>query len=130
MDGTPNADQIVTEAADEQEAAAISIPRIRAASAVVWEVSTWSTRSAASMNDVDADERRRIIGLRGMAGSSAWEVTPSSANDVRGNNQVSRGLPRAVNNLAVQSLVAAYATNKKIVDESSARVAVTEVTTE
>ena len=45
-------------------------------------------------------------------------------------HQVSRGLPRAVNNLAVQSLVAAYATNKKIVDESSARVAVTEVTTE
>ena len=45
-------------------------------------------------------------------------------------HQVSRGLPRAVNNLAVQALVAAYATNKKIVDESSARAAVTEVTTE
>ena len=43
-------------------------------------------------------------------------------------HQVSRGLPRAVNNLAVQSLVAAYATNKTIVDESSARAAVTEVT--
>ena len=45
-------------------------------------------------------------------------------------HQVSRGLPRAVNNLAVQSLVAAYATNKSIVDESSARAAVTEVTTD
>jgi type II secretory pathway predicted ATPase ExeA len=45
-------------------------------------------------------------------------------------HQVSRGLPRAVNNLAVQSLVAAYATNKGIVDESSARAAVTEVTAE
>ena len=45
-------------------------------------------------------------------------------------HQVSRGLPRAVNNLAVQSLVAAYATNKTIVDESSARAAVTEVTTD
>ncbi len=45
-------------------------------------------------------------------------------------HQVSRGLPRAVNNLAVQALVAAYATNKAIVDESSARAAVTEVTTE
>ena len=88
LNGTPNADQIVTEPADEQEAAAISIPRIPAASAVVWEVSTWSTRSVASMNDVDADERRRIIGLRGMAGSSAWEVTPSSANDVRGNTYI------------------------------------------
>jgi len=45
-------------------------------------------------------------------------------------HQVARGLPRAVNNLAVQSLVAAYAANKAIVDESSARAAVTEVTTE
>ncbi len=42
----------------------------------------------------------------------------------------SRGLPRAVNNLAVQSLVAAFAHNKAIVDESSARAAVTEVTAE
>jgi type II secretory pathway predicted ATPase ExeA len=45
-------------------------------------------------------------------------------------HQVSRGLPRAVNNLAVQSLVAAFADNKAIVDESSARAAVTEVTTD
>jgi len=45
-------------------------------------------------------------------------------------HQVARGLPRAVNNLAVQSLVAAYADNKAIVDESSARTAVTEVTAE
>ena len=45
-------------------------------------------------------------------------------------HQVSRGIPRAVNNLAVQALVAAYAANKTIVDESSARAAVTEVTTE
>ncbi|MHB8188728.1 MAG: hypothetical protein ACYDDU_22225 [Dermatophilaceae bacterium] len=45
-------------------------------------------------------------------------------------HQVSRGIPRAVNNLAVQALVAAFATNKTIVDESSARAAVTEVTTE
>jgi len=45
-------------------------------------------------------------------------------------HQVSRGLPRAVNNLALQSLVAAYATKKAIVDESSARAAVTEVTAE
>ena len=45
-------------------------------------------------------------------------------------HQVSRGLPRAVNNLALQSLVAAYAQNKAMVDESSARAAVTEVTAE
>ena len=45
-------------------------------------------------------------------------------------HQVSRGLPRAVNNLAIQSLVAAFAESKAIVDESSTRSAVTEVTTE
>ncbi|MDA8038239.1 MAG: AAA family ATPase [Actinomycetota bacterium] len=45
-------------------------------------------------------------------------------------HQVSRGIPRAVNNLAVQSLVAAFAASKAIVDESLARAAVTEVTAE
>jgi type II secretory pathway predicted ATPase ExeA len=45
-------------------------------------------------------------------------------------HQTSRGYPRAVNNLAVQALVAAFATNKTIVDETSARAAVTEVTAE
>ena len=39
-----------------------------------------------------------------------------------------RGYPRAVNNLALQSLVAAYATGKTIVDESAARSAITEIT--
>jgi type II secretory pathway predicted ATPase ExeA len=45
-------------------------------------------------------------------------------------HQVSRGLPRAVNNLALQALIAAYATDKTIVDEQSARAAVAEVTSE
>ena len=45
-------------------------------------------------------------------------------------HQVSRGIPRAINNLAIQALVAAFATSKAIVDESSARAAITEVTTE
>jgi type II secretory pathway predicted ATPase ExeA len=42
----------------------------------------------------------------------------------------SRGYPRAVNNLAIQSLLAAFAAGKAIVDENTARTAVTEVTTE
>lgn len=42
----------------------------------------------------------------------------------------SRGYPRAVNNLAIAALLAAYTDSKAIVDESSARAAVTEVTTE
>jgi type II secretory pathway predicted ATPase ExeA len=45
-------------------------------------------------------------------------------------HEASRGLPRAVNNLATQSLIAAYATNKSICDESSARAAVAELTSE
>jgi type II secretory pathway predicted ATPase ExeA len=43
-------------------------------------------------------------------------------------HQTSRGYPRAVNNLAVQALIAAYAADKAIVDESSTRAAVAEVT--
>ena len=43
-------------------------------------------------------------------------------------HQTSRGIPRAINNLAVQALIAAYAESKGIVDESSAKAAITEVT--
>jgi type II secretory pathway predicted ATPase ExeA len=43
-------------------------------------------------------------------------------------HQTSRGFPRAVNNLAVHALVAAFAADKAIVDESSTRAAIAEVT--
>jgi type II secretory pathway predicted ATPase ExeA len=39
----------------------------------------------------------------------------------------SRGIPRALNNLATQALVATFATEKSIVDESAARAAIAEV---
>jgi type II secretory pathway predicted ATPase ExeA len=45
-------------------------------------------------------------------------------------HQTSRGYPRAVNNVALQALVAAFAADKAIVDESSTRAAVAEVTAE
>ncbi|HEV2370204.1 MAG TPA: AAA family ATPase [Acidimicrobiales bacterium] len=45
-------------------------------------------------------------------------------------HKASRGLPRAVNNLAVQALIAAYANNSALVDDKAARAAVTEVTAE
>jgi type II secretory pathway predicted ATPase ExeA len=38
----------------------------------------------------------------------------------------SRGLPRSVNNIAWQSLIAAFTEEKGFVDESSTRVAITE----
>jgi type II secretory pathway predicted ATPase ExeA len=43
-------------------------------------------------------------------------------------HQVSRGLPRAINNIAVQALIATYAAKKSIVDETSARTATIEIT--
>jgi type II secretory pathway predicted ATPase ExeA len=43
-------------------------------------------------------------------------------------HQTSRGYPRAVNNLALQALVAPFAADKAIVDESSTRAAIAEVT--
>jgi hypothetical protein len=39
-------------------------------------------------------------------------------------------MPRAASNLAIQALIAAYASRKAIVDESSARAAATEVTSD
>lgn len=46
-------------------------------------------------------------------------------------HQVSRGLPRAVNNnLARQALIAALANKSAIVDEKSARQAISEVASE
>jgi type II secretory pathway predicted ATPase ExeA len=45
-------------------------------------------------------------------------------------HNTSRGLPRAVNNLATQALIAAYTDRKPLVDHTSTRVAVNEVTTD
>jgi type II secretory pathway predicted ATPase ExeA len=45
-------------------------------------------------------------------------------------HSVSRGLPRLINNLAVQSLIAAFASGHAIVDESAARAAVAEIADE
>jgi type II secretory pathway predicted ATPase ExeA len=41
--------------------------------------------------------------------------------------QASKGLPRAVNNLALQALVATFGANKSVVDEAAAKLAVVEV---
>ncbi|MFZ0119336.1 MAG: hypothetical protein WAN20_05650 [Pseudonocardiaceae bacterium] len=41
-----------------------------------------------------------------------------------------RGYPRAVNNLAVNALTAAFARNNPIVDEKAARTAISETSTD
>jgi type II secretory pathway predicted ATPase ExeA len=43
-------------------------------------------------------------------------------------HDTARGYPRAVNNLCIQALVAAFAASKTIVDQQAARSAITEVT--
>ena len=53
-----------------------------------------------------------------------------SDDAVRLIHEVSRGLPRQVNNLATQALVATYAASKSIADEQAARQAVAEVEAE
>ena len=45
-------------------------------------------------------------------------------------HKASRGLPRAVNNLALQALIAAYAAGTSMVDDKAARAAVAEVNAE
>jgi len=45
-------------------------------------------------------------------------------------HRTSRGIPRAINNLATAALIAAYSNNSAIVDETAATTAVTEVTAE
>lgn len=42
-------------------------------------------------------------------------------------HSTARGFPRAVNNLALQALVATFAANKSLVDETATRSAVSEV---
>ena len=81
-----------------------------------------------SMTGMEAPETADYVGhhLR-LAGRSDTLFSDDALTLI---HQVSRGVPRAVNNLAVQSLVAAFAQSKAIVDESSARAAVTEVTAE
>jgi type II secretory pathway predicted ATPase ExeA len=43
-------------------------------------------------------------------------------------HECARGLPRSVNNIALQGLIATFAANKTIVDEAATRAAITEVT--
>src|SRR6266702_4731690 len=60
-----------------------------------------------------------------LAGRSDPLVSDDAASLI---HTTSRGYPRAVNNLAIQALVATYAAGKSIVDQQAARAAITEVT--
>jgi type II secretory pathway predicted ATPase ExeA len=60
----------------------------------------------------------------GLAGRADSLFTEDAVNLI---HTTARGFPRAVNNLALQSLVATFAANKSLVDENAVRSAVTEV---
>lgn len=45
-------------------------------------------------------------------------------------HNASRGHPRAVNNLALHALTAAFASGRAIVDEIAARIAIAEIATD
>jgi type II secretory pathway predicted ATPase ExeA len=72
-----------------------------------------------------ADTRNYIAHHLGLAGRTDRLFSDDATALI---HQVARGLPRAVNNLAIQALIATYAEQKNIVDESTTRAAVTEVT--
>ena len=75
---------------------------------------------------------QRIAVRYTMPGMTAQETTSYITHHLQlaggPGHATSRGLPRAVNNLAIQALIAAYAARKAIVNESSARTAAAEVT--
>jgi type II secretory pathway predicted ATPase ExeA len=55
-------------------------------------------------------------------------LSVTAGQSIRLPHRTSRGIPRAVDNLALQALIAAFADGKGMVDESAARAPVTEVT--
>jgi type II secretory pathway predicted ATPase ExeA len=61
-----------------------------------------------------------------LAGRSDTLYSDDAVRAIHGH---ARGLPRAINRLAITALLAAYATGKNIVDESSARTAISEEAT-
>jgi len=61
-----------------------------------------------------------------LAGRSDTLFSDDAVRAIHGH---ARGLPRAINRLAITALLAAYAAGKSIVDESSARTAITEQAT-
>ena len=66
--------------------------------------------------------------LRAHLAAAGRSDTLFSDDAVRAIHTHARGMPRAVNKLAINALLATYAAGKTIVDESAARAAIAEVT--
>jgi hypothetical protein len=92
--------------------------------------STYST-NVLTEQSVFAQNQRRTrtwISTRPPAKSKVGQQAVIADDAIELIHTVSRGLPRAANNLALQSLLAAFAERKAIVDHASARIAVNETT--
>src|SRR5581483_3422945 len=76
------------------------------------------------------DQKETVAYLRHQLALAGHDAALFSDDAIALIHQAGRGVPRLVNNLATQVLVAAYAERKAIVDESAARAVVTEVTAE
>ncbi len=63
-------------------------------------------------------------------GIFSWRGGVSSGDVIARVHKASRGLPRAVNNLAVQALIAAFAAGAYIVEDKAAWAAVVEASSE
>ena len=75
--------------------------------------------------------RQRLTAHSATTSSSAGRSDPLFSDDaITLIHEAARGLPRAVNNIGLQALVAAYAGRKAIVDHDSAHAAVAEVTSD
>lgn len=73
----------------------------------------------------NAETKKYITGYLALAGRSDTLFSDDAIAQIHSH---ARGIPRAINNLTLSALLAAYSTGKTIVDESSARVAINEVT--
>jgi type II secretory pathway predicted ATPase ExeA len=74
---------------------------------------------------LDANETRKYIEYH-VALAGRGSDTLFSDDAITAIHNHARGIPRAINNLAIAALLAGYTTKKHIVDESSARTAIAE----
>ena len=76
---------------------------------------------------LDATETKKYIEYH-VAHAGRGNDTLFSDDAITAIHNYARGIPRAINNLAIAALLASFTTNKSIIDESSARTAIAETT--
>ena len=76
---------------------------------------------------LDAGETKKYIEYH-VAHAGRGSDTLFSDDAITAIHSHARGVPRAINNLAVAALLAGFTTKKTIIDESSARTAIVEAT--